>query len=103
MTDQPVLEVVLFRIKDGITDAAFLKESTVAELWLEQQPGFISREVLKNQDNQWLDTIRWASLELAKQSVPAMLNAETCKAFLSMMDETSVQMWHFEPQALAKS
>jgi|FLYK01.1.fsa_nt_gi hypothetical protein len=39
MTDQPIVEVVLFRIKDGITDAAFLQQAGVVQAWAEQQPG----------------------------------------------------------------
>jgi len=100
MTDQPVVEVVLFRVKDGIKDMAFLREAAVAQAWIERQPGFISRELLKTPDNQWLDTVRWTSLELAHQAADKIMNDEHCKPFMAMIDESGMQMWHFEPQTL---
>jgi hypothetical protein len=100
MTDGPVVEVVLFRIKDGIRDDAFLKEASAVQAWIEQQPGFTSRELLKTPDNQWLDTVRWTSLELAEKATAKIMNDDHCKPFMGMIDEATIQMWHFEPQAL---
>lgn len=100
MNEQLVVEVVLFRVKEGVADAAFLQEAAVTQAWIEQQPGFISRELLKTPDNQWLDTVRWMSLEFAEQAAARLLDDEHCKPFVSMIDEAGMQMWHFEPQAL---
>lgn len=100
MTDQPVVEVVLFRVKNGIEEMAFLREAAVAQTWIEQQPGFISRELLKSAENQWLDTVRWTSLELAHQAADRMMSEDHCRPFMAMIDETGMQMWHFEPQTL---
>lgn len=100
MRDQPVLEVVLFRTKEGIADTAFLHEAAVVQVWIEQQPGFISRELLKTPENQWLDNVRWTSLELAHQAAEKIMNDDHCKPFMAMIDETGMQMWHFEPQTL---
>jgi hypothetical protein len=100
MTDQPVVEVVLFRVKDGIKEMAFLREATVVQAWIEQQPGYISRELLKTPESQWLDTVRWTSLELAEKAAAKIMNDDHCKPFMAMIDETGMQMWHFEPQTL---
>jgi len=100
MTDQPVVEVVLFCVKDGIKEMAFLREAAVVQTWIEQQPGFVSRELLKTPENQWLDTVRWTSIELAHQAADKIMNDDHCKPFMDMIDETGMQMWHFEPQTL---
>jgi hypothetical protein len=97
---QPALEVVLFRIKESITDTAFLREAVIVQAWIEQQTGFISRELLKTPDNQWLDTVRWTSLELAEAAAAKIMNEDHCQPFLAMIDETGIQMWHFMPQRL---
>jgi hypothetical protein len=99
---QPALEVVLFRIKESITDTAFLREAVIVQAWIEQQTGFISRELLKTPDNQWLDTVRWTSLELAEAAAAKIMNEDHCQPFLAMIDETGIQMWHFMPQRLLR-
>jgi hypothetical protein len=100
MTAQPVLEVVLFRLKAGIADATFLQAAAVVQAWVAQQPGFVSRELLKTPDGGWLDTIRWTSLELAEAASAKIMNEDHCQPFLAMIEETGMQMWHFEPQTL---
>lgn len=100
MIDQPIVEVVLFRVKDGIKDMVFFREAAVVQAWIDRQPGFISRELLKTPKNQWLDTVRWISLELAHQSADKIMNDDHCKPFMAMIDETGMQMWYFEPQTL---
>jgi hypothetical protein len=100
MTEHPIVEVVLFRVKDGITDVEFLQQGAMVQGWVEHQPGFISRELLKTPDHQWLDTLRWTSLELAEKAAEEILNDDHCTPFLNMIDDASIQMWHFEPQRL---
>jgi len=100
MTDQLIVEVVLFRLQDGVTDGEFLQQAAIVQAWVEQQPGFISRELLKTPDQQWLDTLRWTSLELAEKAAAEILNDDHCKPFLDMIDDASIQMWHFEPQTI---
>lgn len=100
MSNQPVLEVVLFRTKEGITNTAFLREAAVVQAWIEQQPGFVHRELLKTSDNQWLDTVRWISLDLADQAAAKIMDEDHCQPFLAMIDESRMQMWLKMPQAL---
>ncbi len=100
MADRPVVEVVLFRIKNGITDGAFLREAGAIQTWIKQQPGFVSRELMKTTDNQWLDTVRWTSLDLAEKAAAKIMNDDHCKPFMGMIDDATIQMWHFEPQSL---
>jgi hypothetical protein len=102
MSGQSVLEVVPFRTKEGIADTAFLHEAAVVQAWIERQPGFINRELLKTPENQWLDMVRWASLELAQQASDKFMNADDCKPFMAMLDETGMQMWHFESRTFGR-
>lgn len=95
-----ITEVVLFRLKEGVPEADFLKETAVAQAWVETQEGYISRELLKTPDGQWLDTVRWTALEPAERAAAELLNTAHCLPFINMIDETSMQMWHFEPQAV---
>lgn len=95
-----VTEVVLFRLKADITDTDFLQEATIAQTWVEQQEGYLGRELLKTSDGQWLDTVRWTGIEVAENAAQEIMNTAHCVPFINMIDETSMQMWHFEPQVL---
>ncbi|MBZ0275318.1 MAG: hypothetical protein K8I60_04200 [Anaerolineae bacterium] len=96
----PIVEVVLFRLKAGVTEADFLREAAVVQVWVEQQPGYISRETLKTSDDQWLDVVRWTTLELAEKAGAEHMVAVECFPFMGMIDETSIQMGHYTTAAL---
>ena len=63
-----ITEVVLFRLKEGVSETDFLREAGVAQAWVETQEGYLSRELLKTPDGQWLDTVRWTALEPAERA-----------------------------------
>jgi hypothetical protein len=97
-----IVEVVNFRLKEGVADADFLREAAVVQGWVEVQPGFCGRELLKSSGDQWLDTVRWESLELAEKAAANIMTDDQCKPFMAMIDESDLQMWHFEPQTLVR-
>ena len=57
-----VLEMVLYRLQPGVTSETILALSDEMQGWLEQQPGYLRRELFMAEDGQWLDLVYWASM-----------------------------------------
>lgn len=60
-----VIETVSFKTKPGVSDEAFLAANDPVNRFLKAQPGFVGRQLSKQEDDQWLDHVEWASREQA--------------------------------------
>jgi hypothetical protein len=90
----PVLEVVLYKVRPGTPDAEVLAASDGAQRWLEQQPGYLHREVAKSEDGVWLDLVHWATLEQALTAAKAFGERPEAAAFGPFTDEATLQLLH---------
>jgi heme-degrading monooxygenase HmoA len=64
-----VIDVVSFRLRDGVPDETFLVLTRQAEReFLQQQPGFLGRELLKGANGEWIGLLRWDSSVQADQA-----------------------------------
>lgn len=89
---KPVVEVALFRLKPGITDAEFMPGVQAVQNIIEKLDGYISRELVRASDGQWVDIIHWTSLEAARSAEPVVMGDADCMAFFAMIDESAGQM-----------
>lgn len=96
MNENITVEIVQFTSKEGIDEKAFLQASDAMMMDLKKQDGFIDRELLKSEDNQWVDVVHWKSLANAELAAKNVMNSPTCLEFFQMMDQDSVKMMHFE-------
>lgn len=87
-------EMVLFRLKPGIDRDSMRTVSDQANAWLRQQPGFLSREVLEDESGQWVDMLRWASLDEALAAAEAFIDTPVAAAYMALVDEESIRMLH---------
>ncbi len=94
------LEHVRFQTRDGVNEAAFLKASETVMDWLRRQPGFQYRTLVKGEGAEWLDLCYWESPETAKKAGDAFWGAAEAQAFMSMIDDSTVEMRHL-PQLQA--
>jgi hypothetical protein len=53
----PVLEMILFRLQPGVSQETVLLFSDQMQKWLEQQPGYLHRELFMGEDGQWLGSV----------------------------------------------
>jgi Antibiotic biosynthesis monooxygenase len=97
MTQPPVLEVVLFKLKPGEDEAAFLAASEAVMPDLRAMRGFIRREVFKDADGRWMDTLHWQSLEDAHRAAEVFLGLPCAQTLIALIDEPSMTMLHLEP------
>lgn len=98
MTNHPVIELVVFRLRDGVDEQAFLRAADALMPDLEALGGYISRRLLKAEDGHWVDILSWTSLDAAKRAAEAILAVPSCAPFLGMIDETDVTFLHLTHQ-----
>lgn len=54
------LELVTFRVREAY-EANFIVANGVVNDWLSRQPGYISRNLSRTSDGEWIDAILWQS------------------------------------------
>lgn len=87
-----IMEIVSFRTSGG--REAFVDAYGEIDAWVVQQPGFVSRHLVRNEDESWTDLVLWNSLEEAKTAADRF-GAElgTCAA-VGMIEKDSISMSH---------
>lgn len=58
--------------------------------------GFIRRETFKAEDGQWVDVVHWHSMDDAHNALEIFANNPDVQPLASMIDESSINMMHFE-------
>ena len=96
MASAPALEVVFFRLKDGIDEASFMRANEALMAELRAIDGFVRRELLKDAENRWMDTVYWRSMADAQRAAELFPTMECAQSLMAMLDEASVSMHHFE-------
>ncbi|MCZ7362749.1 MAG: hypothetical protein O8C58_05380, partial [Candidatus Methanoperedens sp.] len=62
MNENLTIEIVEFKSLKGTDEKVFLEASDTMMKDLKKQSGFINRELLKSEDDQWIDIVHWRSL-----------------------------------------
>jgi heme-degrading monooxygenase HmoA len=96
MNTSPTIEIVMFKLKPDADEAAFLAASDAVLQDLRAASGFMRRELLQNDDGQWIDLVYWNSLEEAHHAAEMMPTWASAGAFISMLDEQSVTLLHLQ-------
>jgi heme-degrading monooxygenase HmoA len=90
------IEFAEFRIAQGVDEKEFLKISDGIMPDLRRQRGFLSRQLVKNDDGTWADIVRWKTLADALDLAESFAKIESCHNYLGMIDPSSVKIRHFE-------
>ena len=86
-TQNVIVEWAPFELAEGVDEATLLAASEALQTgFLSQQRGFIHRELLKGQANQWADAVYWNSLEEAEQAAQNAANSPICYRYFTLMD-----------------
>jgi hypothetical protein len=93
---ETVIEISEFKLITEVDANDFLKASDSVQVeFLEKQLGFINRELIRGDDNQWMDIVHWRSREEADEAAKQAMNNPVCLKFFSMMDPSNIRMSHF--------
>ncbi len=91
------LEIVIYKIKDGVNVPDFLKASAeLEEGFAKRQRGFIGRTFARSEGKEWVDVIRWQTMADAEAAEKVAMQSPACAPMFGMIDEPSVKMMHFE-------
>ena len=88
------LEMVIYRLKGDVHRDQFLKISARATEWLRNRPGYLSRELLEDDSGQWVDLVRWATMEDALAAAGAFMAVPEAAAFMDAVEPESITMLH---------
>ena len=92
-----VLELVVFKLADGVSHDEFLATVDPVSRWAKTQPGFISRELAYDAEHdQYVDVVWWRSLDEAHAAAEAAMSSEACLPMFSKIELESATMIHGE-------
>ena len=92
-----VVELVVFKLADGVSREQFLGTVDPVSTWIGRQPGFVSRELSYDADgDSWIDVVWWSSLEEAQAAAELAMNSESCAPMFGLIDMESTLMLHGE-------
>lgn len=93
-----VLELVVFKLRDGATRDHLLATVDAVSAWARRQPGFISRELSYDAEgDRWIEVIWWKTMEDAHAAAEQALSSESCTPMFALIDEESTLMAHGQP------
>jgi hypothetical protein len=93
-----VLELVVYKLREGVSREQFLGTNDAVSSWIRQQPGFISRELVHDAEgDRWVDVIWWETLEQAQAANELSMTSESCSPMFAMIDLESALMLHGTP------
>jgi len=82
-----VVEWAPFEVREGVSDEQLLRASEhIQKEFLVKQKGYIKRELLRGEGNQWVDLVYWASKEDANAAIQNAMNSEAYGAFFGLME-----------------
>ncbi|WP_270725440.1 hypothetical protein [Shimia sp. Alg240-R146] len=95
-----VLEIVRYRVKDGVTPEAALAAWEKSMPFAEAQSGYVARRIAVTADGEWIDEVEWETMASAMavadafdpQKYPELLD------LVAVLDESSMSMTHYTVQ-----
>jgi antibiotic biosynthesis monooxygenase (ABM) superfamily enzyme len=87
-------EIVIYRLKPDVDRNRFLEISTRATEWLRRRPGYLGRELLEDDSGQWVDLVRWATMDDALAAANAFMEVPEAAAFMDVVEPESITMLH---------
>lgn len=84
------LEVTRFRLVRTATIADFVAANKDVDAWLQRQPGFKSRWIVKNDDQGVVDLLLWASAEAARDAMSRLMTELSDSPVHALIDQRTV-------------
>lgn len=92
-----VVEIAQFKAKSDVSDTEVMAASQEAhEGFLMRHKGFVSRELLKSGNDEWIDILHWKTMEDAQKAMRNMMDHPSTKKFNEIIDPSSIKIMHLE-------
>ncbi|MFF8287828.1 antibiotic biosynthesis monooxygenase family protein [Streptomyces sp. NPDC016309] len=86
------IETVQFKLVPGTETAVFEDlDRKVETEYMARRPGFVSREVSRSEDGEYLVIVHWATPEDADATMNGFFGAAETQDFLAAVDKTTVR------------
>jgi hypothetical protein len=92
----PVIEVVLFRSKPGVSLTQMKQAVQRSQERVATLPGFVSRSTGHAGDGAYVDVVHWQDMRSAEEAAKVVMTCEQCAELMSLIDLEGAQMHHFE-------
>ncbi|MBM4186597.1 MAG: hypothetical protein FJ206_04720 [Gemmatimonadetes bacterium] len=80
------VELVTFRAKAGVTSEQVISAAEQVNLFLKDQPGFLSRHLGVTEDGTWHDILYWESGEHVMAAMAKAESSPHCPVFFGLID-----------------
>jgi hypothetical protein len=85
-TNNYVIEFAAFTLAKGVDESTLLNASDALQVeFLEQQKGFLKRDLAKMADGKWADILYWDSQESADQAIQAAPHHPAALKYFQLM------------------
>lgn len=93
-----VLELVVFKLKEGVTSERFLATVDAVSEWARTQPGFLSRDLSHDRaEDRWIEVVYWRTLGDAEAAADAAQGSAACAPMFALIDMDSMLFLHGMP------
>jgi len=90
-----VLELVVFKLREGVGRDQFLGTVDPVSDWIGGQPGFVSRELSYDAEgDRWIDVVWWRTMGDAHAAAELAMSSESCAPMFALIDMESTLMVH---------
>lgn len=95
-----IIEIVTFQVKSNISEEKLMEVSSAFEKLLENKiEGYLNRTLAKSpEENNWVEIIRWQSMELAKAALDSVVQYEAFHDYCAVLEENST-ICHLEEKS----
>ena len=92
---EKVLELVVFRLRDGVSREQIVGTADAVSDWAAEQPGFVSRELAHDAEgDRWIDVVWWETMADAQAAAELAMSSEACAPMFALIDMESTLMVH---------
>lgn len=92
-----VVEVVLYRLREGVSRETQMAALQAAQSEIASLPGFIRREVLADADGQWVEMVYWRTMDEALNAMNLIADKPNLQQAFTLLDEGTIRMLHMLP------
>jgi hypothetical protein len=93
-----VLELVVFKLNEGVSREQFLATNDAVSAWIREQPGFISHELMYDAEgDRWIEVAWWQTMEQAHAAAELAMTSDSCAPMFALIDMKSSLMLHGVP------
>lgn len=97
MSTGTTIEVVQFKLKQGVAKEKFVVENrNVENNLVSRMPGFVSRETAITEDGQVAVLLHWESPEAAQNSMNKFVDAAEAQTFEALIDMSTFKMTRYQ-------